>query len=125
MPPSSMMTKLAMFLGFIIILTTLVFGFLFFEPFLSESEETIVVVNKEVWKGEKEKYFIFTENEVFLDMNNYYHNKSNADALYPLLQVGKTYRVKVVGYYIPIIPRFRNIINIIEKKETNVPLPNK
>lgn len=125
MPPSSMMTKLAMFLGFIIILTILVFGFLFFEPFLSESEETIVVVNKEVWKGEKEKYFIFTENEVFLDMNNYYHNKSNADALYPLLQVGKTYRVKVVGYYIPIIPRFRNIINIIEKKETNVPLPNK
>ncbi len=119
------MTKLAMFLGVIIILVILVFGFMFFEPFFSETEETIVIVNKEVWKGEGEKYFIFTENEVFLNMDNYYHNKSNADDLYPLFRVGQTYRVKVVGYYIPMIPRFRNIISIIEQKETNVPLPNK
>lgn len=120
-----MMTKLAMFLGFVIILVTLVFGFLFFEPFFSEAEATIVVVNKEVWKGEKGKYFIFSENEVFLNVDNYYHNKSNADALYPLLQPGKIYRVKVVGYYLPLIPRFRNIINIIENSETNVPLKSK
>lgn len=119
------MTKLAMVLGVIIILVTLVFGFLFFEPFFSESEETIAVINKEVWRGEEKKYFIFTENEVFLNTDNYYHNKSNADDLYPLFRVGKTYRVKVVGYYFPWIPRFRNIISIIDQKETNVALPNK
>jgi hypothetical protein len=119
------MTKLAMFLGVIIILVILVFGFMFFEPFFSETEETIVIVNKEIWKGEGEKYFIFTENEVFLNMDNYYHNKSNADDLYPLFRVGQTYRVKVVGYYFPIIPHFRNIISIIDQKETNVALPNK
>jgi hypothetical protein len=119
------MIKLATFLGVVIILVTLVFGFIFFEPFFSETEETIVVINKEVWKGEGERYFIFTENEVFLNENNYYHNKNNADDLYPQFQVGKTYRVKIVGYYLPQIPRFRNIINIIDQKETNVALPNK
>ncbi len=124
MTSSSMMTKMAMFLGFLIILVVLAFGFMFFEPFFSETEKTIVVQNKEVWKGESEKYFIFAEDEVFLNENNYYHNKSNADDLYPLFQVGKTYRVKIVGYYLPLIPRFRNIINIIDQKETNVPLPN-
>lgn len=120
-----MMTKLATFLGVVIILVILVFGFLFFEPFFSETEESIVVINKEVWKGEKERYFIFAEGEVFLNENNYYHNKSNASELYLLFEVGKTYRVKIVGYYFPFIPRFRNIINIIEQKETNVALPNK
>jgi len=122
--PSSMMTKLAMFLGVIIILVVLGFGFMFFEPFFTETEEFIVVQNKEVWKGEGARYFIFAENEVFLNENNYYHNKSNADDLYPLFQIGQTYRIKVVGYYLPMIPRFRNIINIIEQKETNVALPN-
>lgn len=125
MTPSSMMTKLAMFLGVILVLVILGFGFMFFEPFLTETEETIVVVNKEVWKGEGERYFIFAEDEVFLNVNNYYHNKSNAEDLYPLFQVGQTYRVKIVGYYLPLIPRFRNIINIIDQKETNVALPNR
>ncbi len=120
-----MLTKLATFLGVIAFLAILVFGFIFFEPFFSETEETIVVINKEVWKGEKERYFIFAEDEVFLNENNYYHNKSNADDLYALFEAGKTYRVKIVGYYLPLIPRFRNIINIIEQKETNVALPNK
>jgi len=119
------MTKLATFLGVIIILVVLVFGFIFFEPFFSETEETIVVINKEVWKGEKERYFIFAEDEVFLNENNYYHNKSNADDLYALFKAGQTYRVRIVGYYFPFIPRFRNIINIMEQRETNVALPNK
>jgi len=84
------MTKLAMFLGVIIILVVLGFGFMFFEPFFTETEEFIVVQNKEVWKGEGARYFIFAENEVFLNENNYYHNKSNADDLYPLFQIGQT-----------------------------------
>ncbi len=107
------------------IILFMVFGFIFFEPFFSETEESIVVINKEVWKGEKGKYFIFAENEVFLNEDNYYHNKSNAADLYSLFEAGQTYRVKIVGYYLPLIPRFRNIINIIEQKETNVALPNK
>jgi len=117
------MLRLSFFFGVIVILCILLFGFLFFEPFLTETEEVITVINKEKWAGEKGSYFIFTEKEVFLNENNYYHNKENADDLYPMFKNGYTYRVKVVGLYIPFIPRFRNIMSIMEHKERNVPLP--
>ena len=118
-----MMTKLAMFLGVIIILVILVFGFMFFEPFFSETEETMFCKQGSM-EGRGRKILIFTENEVFLNMNNYYHNKSNANDLYPLFRLaniqGKSRRV-----LFPDDPSFRNVMSIIDKKETNVALPNK
>lgn len=119
-----MMSKISMFFGIIILLCVLIFGFVFFEPIFTEEVIDIKVTNKEVWSGEKKKYFIFSEKEVFLNEDNYYHNnKSNADEIYRLFQAGNTYRVKVVGLYIPFLPRFRNILTIMEKKDINVPLP--
>ena len=112
-----------MIFGVLIVLCIIVFGFVFFEPFFTEEVIDIKVINKERWIGEKGRYFIFSDKEVFLNENNYYHNKSNADELYPLFNRGDSYKVKVVGLYIPFLPRFRNITNILEKKETNVPLP--
>lgn len=106
--------KLSLFFGVIIIIIIIIFGYLFFEPFLTEKEETITVINKEKWSGEKGEYFIFTENEVFLNANDYYDNKHNADELYPKFKKGYTYKVKVVGLYIPFIPRFRNILEILD-----------
>lgn len=114
------MSKLSMFFGIIAILCILVFGFVFFEPTFTEEVIDINVVNKEKWAGERGKYFVFTDNEVFLNENNYYHNnKTNADELYPIFKAGNTYKVKVVGLYIPFLPRFRNIITVLEKKESN------
>lgn len=107
--------KFSAFFGILIILAIIVFGFLFFEPFLTEKEVTITVINKEKWPGEPGRYFIFTQDEVFMDENNYYHNKENAELLYPLLKVGYTYKVKVVGLYWPFLPRLRNIMNVIEQ----------
>ena len=117
------MSKISMIFGVLIVLCIIVFGFVFFEPFFTEEVIDIKVINKERWIGEKGRYFIFSDKEVFLNENNYYHNKSNADELYPLFNRGDSYKVKVVGLYIPFLPRFRNITNILEKKETNVPLP--
>jgi hypothetical protein len=118
------MSKISMFFGIIIILCILIFGFVFFEPVFTEEVVDIKVTNKEVWSGEKGRYFIFTDKEVFLNENNYYHNnKSNADEIYRLIQAGNTYKVKVVGLYISFLPRFRNILTILEKKDINVPLP--
>ena len=113
-----------MIFGVIILLCIVLFGFVFFEPFLTEEVVEIRVLNKEKWTGERGKYFIFSDAEVFLNEDNYYHNnKTNADELYPLFKRGDSYKVKVVGFYIPFLPRFRNIINIIEKKEANFPIP--
>ncbi len=106
--------KLAVFLGFVLTILMLIFGYLFFEPFLTKTEEVITVINTERWGNERGRYFIFTEDEVFTNVNNYYHNKDNADQIFKLFKLGYTYRVTVVGVYLPFLPRFRNIINIIE-----------
>ena len=104
--------RLAVFLGFVIVILTLIFGYLFFEPFVTKTEEVITVINTERWGNEQGKYFIFTDDEVFTNANNYYHNKDNADEIFSLFKPGYTYRITVVGVYMPFLPRFRNIINI-------------
>ncbi len=106
--------RLAVLLGFVAAIIILIFSYLFFEPFLTKTEEVITVTATERWGNEAGKYFIFTDDEVFANVNNYYHNKDNADQIFKLFKLGYTYRVKVVGVYMPSIPRFRNIINIIE-----------
>ena len=112
---SNIFFKFSAFFGVLVVVAIIVFGFLFFEPFLTEKVETITVINKEKWPDQPGRYFIFTQGEVFLNENNYYHNKENADQLYPLIRIGYTYKVKVVGLYWPFLPRFRNIMNIVEQ----------
>lgn len=117
-----MMSKISLVFGILIIICVLVFGFVFFEPLFTEEVVDITVINKEKWAGEKGRYFVFTDKEVFLNENNYYHNnKTNADELYALFKRGVSYKVKVVGLSLPFLPRFRNILTIMEKKETNFP----
>ena len=121
-----MLSKISTFFGILVVLCIIVFGFVFFEPFFTEKVIEIQVVNKAKWTGERGKYFIFTDKEVFLNENNYYHNnKSNADELYQIFKEGSSYKVKVVGLYIPFIPRFRNILTVLEKKEVNYPFLEK
>jgi len=106
--------RIAVFLGFVAAILILIFGYLFFEPFLTKTEEVITITATERWGNEAGKYFIFTDDEVFENVNNYYHNKDNADEIFKLFKLGYTYRVTVVGVYLPYLPRFRNILNIIE-----------
>ena len=116
---STYMFRFSIIIGVIIILATLIFGYLFFEPFLTEKEETITVINIEKWGNEKGRYFIFTEDEVFLNADDYYQNKHNADEMFKQFRKGYTYKVKVVGIYMSFIPRFRNILQIIESNSNN------
>ncbi len=106
--------RLSAMAGFIIILLVILFGYLFFEPYITEDTVTIKVINKAQFGNESGKYFVFTEDEVFSNSNNYYQNKENADELNQQIYPGSTYKVKVVGIYIPWLPRFRNIISILE-----------
>jgi len=106
--------RLSAMIGFLIVLLIILFGYLFFEPFVTEETITIKVLNKSQFGNEPGKYFVFTQDEVFNNSNNYYHSKENADDLNEKLYPGSTYKVKVVGLYIPWLPRFRNIIKILE-----------
>lgn len=106
--------RLSAMVGFIIVLLIVLFGYLFFEPYLTEDTITIDVINKAQFGHESGKYFVFTSDEVFNNSNNYYHNKENADEINEKIYPGSTYKVKVVGIYLPWLPRFRNITEVLE-----------
>jgi hypothetical protein len=106
--------RLSALAGFIIILLVLLFGYLFFEPFLTEETVTIKVINKAKFGNEVGKYFVFAPEEVFLNADNYYQNKDNADELDKIIYSGSNIKVKVVGVYLPWLPRFRNITKVLE-----------
>lgn len=112
--------RLSVFAGFLIILLVLLFGYLFFEPFLTEEDITIKVTNKAKFGNEIGKYFVFTDDEVFLNANNYYQSKENADELDKMIYPGSSFKIKVVGIYLPWLPRFRNITQILEINEIPV-----
>jgi hypothetical protein len=106
--------RLSAMVGFVIVLLIILFGYLFFEPYLTEDTITINVINKAQFGSESGKYFVFTSNEVFNNSNNYYHNKENAEEINQQIYPGSSYKVKVVGIYLPWLPRFRNIIEVLE-----------
>ncbi len=110
------LTNRKIIIGLIIIITSLIFGYLFFERFLTEKKVTITVINSEKFGDVPGRYLIFTNNEVFEDANNYYHDKHNATEVYNKLQKGRTYVVKVVSFYYPDLPHFRNIIDVVSEK---------
>lgn len=106
--------RLSAMVGFVIVILVILFGYLFFEPYITEETITIKVLNKSQFGNEAGKYFVFTEDEVFYNSNNYYHNKEDAAEINDIIYPGSTYKVKVVGVYLPWIPRFRNITKILE-----------
>lgn len=107
------MFKLTIFIAIIFSIFLLGFSYLFFEKLLTEKEIVITVINKEKFGAEDGKYLIFTPDEVFENSNNFYHRKTNADLVYKKLERGVSYRVKVVGVYLPGIPRLRNITDVL------------
>jgi hypothetical protein len=106
--------RLSTIVGILIIILVIIFGYLFFEPYITEETITIKVLNKSQFGNEAGKYFVFTEDEVFYNSNDYYQNKENAAEINDIIYPGSTYKVKVVGVYLPWIPRFRNITEILE-----------
>ncbi|MBK7227585.1 MAG: hypothetical protein IPH97_01625 [Ignavibacteriales bacterium] len=58
--------RISALLGFLIIILVLLFGYLFFEPYLTEETVTAKVLNKSQFGNEPGKYFVFTPAEVFI-----------------------------------------------------------
>ena len=107
------MFKMAIFVAIILSLFFLGFSYLFFEKFLTEKQISLTVINKEKFGNEEGRYLIFTPDEVFENSDSFYHRKTNAEIIYRKLERGVTYRVKVVGFYLPGLPRLRNITEVL------------
>lgn len=107
------------FFSIVIVILIIWWGYFYFERYLTETEIEITVVNTAKYPDEPGKYFIFTPHEVFLNENNSWQDKYNADELFTQLQKGGKYKVKVAGKHIPYISEFRNIIEIVDKSDVN------
>lgn len=107
------MFKLILIGGLLFSICLILYSYLFLEKYLTEKEIIITVLNKERFGNEEGMYLIFTNEEVFQNSNNLYHQKSDSDQIYQKLERGVKYRIKVVGIYIPGLPRFRNIVKVI------------
>jgi hypothetical protein len=78
--------------------------------FTVEKSERITNAN-----DEGGKYLIFTKAETFENTDRLVLWKFNSSDLYGLLKVGKAYEAKVVGFRIPFLSWYRNIVSFREK----------
>lgn len=76
----------------------------------SAQEEVINVEMKE--RVDNDKYLVFTEDEVFENTDSIMFFKFASSDLYNDLKVDGEYKVKVVGWRIPVFSMHRNIISI-------------
>lgn len=105
-------------IGVIIVGGVLAFGYTSF----NDHTYTVTVTDKErVYQKDSSKYLIFTKDKdnnerVFEDTDNVLRFKFNSSDLFGELKQNKTYNIKVVGYRIPILSWYENIISIEESK---------
>jgi hypothetical protein len=59
------------------------------------------------------KYLVFTETEVFENEDALFLGKWNSSDVQGKLKVGETYTVKVIGWRVPFLSMYRNIVKII------------
>jgi len=58
------------------------------------------------------RYLIFTDSEVFENVDSWWHFKFNSSDIYAKLNKGKKAKIKVYGYRVPFLSWYRNITKI-------------
>lgn len=107
------------FVEFIIIIVVLAIAVIVsvFTSF-NDTEYIVTVTDKErVVDGESSSYLVFTEDEqgnvmVFENTDNILRGKWDSSNIQGQLKVGNTYKVVVVGYRVPFLSMYQNIIEI-------------
>lgn len=107
------------FVEFIIIIVVLAIAVIVsvFTSF-NDTEYIVTVTDKErVVSGESSSYLVFTEDEqgnvmVFENTDNIFRGKWDSSNIQGQLKVGNTYKVVVVGYRVPFLSMYQNIIEI-------------
>jgi len=106
-----MFKKLFIIVAFVVVvIPALWLGF----PYYTAKTVEITVTDKErVPDGQKGSYYlVFTENEVFQNVDVLRRLKTTSSDLQGRLQVGKSFEVTVYGWRIPLLSKYRNIVSI-------------
>ena len=78
----------------------------------SQTEVQIRVKDKErIAEYEGGRYLIFTDNEVFENTDELLRLKFNSSDIYNQLELGQSYSCTVLGWRIPFLSWYRNIIS--------------
>jgi len=110
-------------MGIIIVIAVLVGG-LIYPVFYVQSEETITVAVKEkerVASRNSSKYLIFCRVEVFECTDSLLFWKWDSSDIYGSLERGHAYRVRVVGWRLPFMSMYRNILEIECETKADAP----
>lgn len=108
----------------VIILISVIGGVIFWVvgSFNNQITPDITVADKMVQVHDKEgKYLIYTKVngeafEVYENTDNLLRGKFNSSDVYNQIEIGKTYRFRVVGFRIPFLSMYKNILEVTEIK---------
>ena len=99
-----------------LILTISVIGLIIFAIVcaLNKDSVTATVTDKQV-RGESGTYYVYTDEEVFVMKDSPFYFRWDSSDDWSMLEIGETYefdvRCEYSGYRIPILSRYRNIID--------------
>jgi hypothetical protein len=72
---------------------------------------SVVITGKErINDGQESRYLVFTENETFQNTDSTLNWKFNSSDIYGKLKEGQTCDMKVMGWRVPFLSWYRNII---------------
>ena len=77
---------------------------------LNKDSVTATVTDKQV-RGESGTYYVYTDEEVFVVKDSLFYSRWDSSDDWSMIEIGETYEFDVTGYRIPILSRYRNIID--------------
>lgn len=84
-------------------------------PYTTAEEVSVTVTGKERAPSNRGGfYMVFTKEETFKNEDSKAYLKFNSSDVQGKLELGKTYKLKVYGFRIPILSKYRNIVKIYE-----------
>ena len=112
-------------LGFVLVIFLIIGVFIFnVSANYNEHTYTVTITDKErVNDEDSSKYLVFGEDiktgetRVFQNTDSFFRGKFNSSNVYGSLKEGETYTITVVGYRIPLLSWYENIIKY--EKESN------
>lgn len=94
-------------------------GFMGVGLFNTETYVVTITDKERINKNGSSRYLVYADSEdgeslVFENTDSLFHGKFNSSNVQGKLKEGKTYELTVVGFRIPILSSYQNIVNVEE-----------